>query len=177
MEEPQKEAKTAPDGDNRPDKAETQDKTDAPDKADAAEATPINAKPDDTLQTLEAAAKGLLFMSESDRPLTPFVWDEKTSDAPDAIAALVAVTGADKKAVKTLTVAEFFKPMTEAQDWMGDEEKAGGARFAVFVGTLNKTLTGAQAFRIEGDPVIDAYVIGKDAAGRWAGVSTQLVET
>jgi len=137
-----------------------------------------NASGEDTLSTLQAAAQGLLFMSESDEPMTPFVWDDaKTKGATDAIDALIAITGADKNAVKTRTVADFFHPMTRVEDWMGDDEKATAAQWVAFVDTLGKTITGAQAFRIEGDPTIDAYVVGKDVAGRWAGVSTRLVET
>jgi histidine triad (HIT) family protein len=135
-------------------------------------------RPPSTLRTLQAATKGLLYPSESDRPIKAFVWKpEDTKGATTAEDAIAAVTGADKAKLKGLSLAEFFAPMVTEQAWHGDEEKAAVARAKALVEAISKTLTEARAYRVESNLEIPAYAVGKDASGNWAGVSTVLVET
>lgn len=129
--------------------------------------------------TLNDVAQGLLMMSESDRPIKAFTWGpNKTGDAGNAHDALLAVVPVpDPAQVTSLSVDDFFAPMTAPKDWWGDEEKETGAKFAALVEALKENLTAPEAFRIEGDSEIPVYIVGKDAAGTWSGIKTELVET
>lgn len=144
-------------------------------------ATETKTKTDSALKALQSAAKGLTFMSESDRAVKAFLWkrDGKTEETTIASALQREGKVPDGANVKTLSIDAFFAPVVKGQDWFGDEEKALAKRFQELVATLKEHLTDVQAFRVEkeGDAVIDAYVIGRTPDGNFAGVQTQLVET
>ncbi len=139
---------------------------------------------DSLLVTLRVATRGLLFPSESDKPIKAFSYrgDSKkrvlVSRILNAIAKLPA--GA---IIKTPTVEEFFQPVTETQDWFGPDEIRAAARFQTLVDTLQNTLTNVRVFHVENalpdDPsVIAVYIVGQTLCGDgWAGVRTQLIET
>lgn len=139
---------------------------------------PTKTKMPSTLRALQAAVKGLLYPSESDKPIKAFVWKpEVTKGATTAEDAISAVTGADKTKLKGASLAKFFEPMVTEQAWHGEEEKATVDKAKALVETLDKTLSGISVYRVEDGTDIPAFVIGKDAAGNWAGVQTILIET
>ena len=144
----------------------------------AADATP-DARQESVKDSLNDVAQGLLMMSESDRPIKAFTWGpNKTGDAGNAHDALLAaVSVPDPAQVTTLSVDDFFAPMTAPKNWWGDEEKETGAKFAALVAAIKENLTVPEAFRIEGDSEIPVYIVGKDAAGTWSGLKTEVVET
>jgi len=129
--------------------------------------------------TLNDVAHGLLMMSESDRPIKAFSWSgKKTGDASCAHDALLnALQPKDPTLVKTITVEEFFAPMTQPKDWWGDDEKETCAKFTALVQAIRENLTNPEAFRIEGDPEIPVYIVGRDSSGTWSGIKTVVVET
>ena len=164
--------------------ADTTKPTDKPTEPKKSDSSPLAA--------LRDAAKGLLFMSESDKPVKPFLWkgDAKSGDGaksepasgPFSEAALKTCAKIpDGATIKPLTVEEFFKPTTEKQDWFGPDETANAERFQALVDVLQKNLTDLTVCRVEGGEadksIVDVYVVGKTTGGDWAGVSTQLVET
>ncbi len=141
---------------------------------------------DNPLDSLREASKGLLFMSESDRPVKPLLWKadgDTTKSGPiseDALKKDAKIP--DGATIKPLTVEEFFKPATEKQDWFGPDETASADKFQALVDFMQKNLTDTKVFRVENShpddkSLIDVYVVGKTTGGDWAGVSTQLVET
>lgn len=140
------------------------------------------ASTEEAMKVIRSASEGLLYMSESDRPLEPFVWKKEEAPGQEEIdAALLLSVGkaAPGRTIKQVAVEKFFAPMTKEQDWHGEEEKKMADRFKELVKVLKSNLTNTVAFRIgdEGDEAIDAFVVGKTAEGDFAGVSTQLVET
>lgn len=138
-------------------------------------------KTDPALAKLRVAAKGLLFMSESDKPIKAFVWSdiETKGDAIDASVLTAAKKVPDGAKVTTRTIDDFFKNATVDQAWFGEEEKKQAGRFRALVATLKEQLSGVQVFRVEqeGEASVAAYVIGRTAAGNLAGVQTELIET
>jgi hypothetical protein len=131
-----------------------------------------------TLKTLQTASKGLLFPSESDRPVKAFTWTpDQAKGASSAAAAVAAVKGVDPDSIRSVSLDDLFKPVMTPQSWQGDDEKAVVQGFQALKRVLTETLTDPTVYRVEGGTTIDVYVIGKDPDGNWSGVSTQLVET
>ena len=140
------------------------------------ETTPENvAKSGDAiLAKLEVAAKGLLYISETDAPLTPFFWpSEAKTPTPELVAQLAKLP--DKTKIETRTLDEFFKPVAKQEDWMNAEEKAEAHKFQELAQTLKDNLSEITVYRA-GEVSIAVFVVGK-VEGGFAGVATKVVET
>jgi glutathione S-transferase len=132
------------------------------------------------VKALRAAAKGLLYPSESDKPVKAFRWEGAAPPEGDVDeAALRAHIEAPPRAViKAIPLERFFEPVSAEQDWFGEEERKAARRFRALQQVLQDNLTGVQAFRVEDNPsLVDVYVLGRTAGGEVVGVSAQLVET
>ena len=126
------------------------------------------------LTELRAAAKGLLFLSESDAPLKAFLWK---GVAIDSVAALLKQLNKDAATpVQEIALTDFFAPMATAQSWHDEAAKADVVRFQALVTQL-AALTNTRVFRIGTEPGILAYALGTTPDGHTAGVSTLLTET
>lgn len=146
---------------------------------------------DDFLRELKKAVSGLLFPSESDKPVKAFLWKRSKGqggngasvDSPATLEAQFrAMSHVPSGAtIQTISVDEFFAPVTLEQDWFGNEEKARAKQFRELVVALEAGLTDRVVFRVSGahddSSLVDVYVVGKTNLGDLAGVSTQLVET
>lgn len=115
-----------------------------------------------TQKALRVAAKGLLFVSESDAPLVVIHLSESEFATLDK--------------TNSMTVAEFFAPMTTAQPWHDETERKDAARFQALAEKL-AALDGALAYRQPDKSEIEVFVLGKDPAGGYTGVRTRLTET
>ena len=126
------------------------------------------------LTELRTAAKGLLFLSESDAPLKAFVWKGVAIDSATALLKQLhkdAVTP-----VQEITLTDFFAPMATVQSWHDEAAKADVVRFQALVTQL-AALSNTRVFRIGTGPEILAYALGTTPDGHTAGVSTLLTET
>ncbi|MGC4042867.1 MAG: nuclease A inhibitor family protein [Armatimonas sp.] len=112
---------------------------------------------------LRKAARGLLFVSESDSRLQ--------------VVKLTDVQFAELKLTGGFPVSEALSPMTTAQDWYGPEEKETRARFQALETVLGSALTDAMAYRSGDGPNITLWILGKDAEGGYTGLRTRLTET
>ena len=128
----------------------------------------------EVLEKLEAAAKDLLFISETDAPLTAFFWPCESQKLTPNFVAAQAKMPADAK-VETQTLNELFKESTTLEDWMNDDEKAEVQQFQELQKTLEDNLKNIQVFRF-GETNIDVLVIGETEGG-FAGLQTKVVET
>lgn len=160
---------------------ETSGDTDAGGKSDTGTTTP-DAGPatctgaSEWSVALAPYVDGLLYPSESDRPLEPVWWASQTTDAIDA-EAVRALAGLDASAV--LEVRDYdawFDKVAVAQDWMDDGQKAAAARFAQLRTFLGARLTHRTVVRA-GTVEVHVFVIGRDACGHIAGFSTVAIET
>ncbi|UQA58364.1 nuclease A inhibitor family protein [Polyangium aurulentum] len=132
----------------------------------------MKADPTATLSSIEEAARGLLFPSESDRPLLPYRFgpEEPTPEAVLRARGLPAETP-----VEEVSLASFFEGVTQAPEGAAEED-ATAERFRALVALLERELTELRVLRV-GKVDIDALVLGRHPSGEWIGVSTQLVET
>lgn len=128
------------------------------------------------LRELKKLTKGLAYMSESDYPVEPFA--QKVSGQPPPSAQdIVAAKKSDPKApVKEIDFEQFFNSATQEQDWQSAEAREQAKKFQALVKTLKDNLSEIKVYRI-GDTQADVYVIGKTAAGNFAGIKTTIVET
>lgn len=127
------------------------------------------------IDEIAAASEGLLFMSETDAPVEPFVWEEST---PFSIEALREAKGYDAATpITRLDADEFFGPATRAHDWHGPEERERVRRFQALLATLKSRLSDIAAYKVGASGAIDVFVVGRAEDGTFAGVTTQVVET
>jgi hypothetical protein len=125
------------------------------------------------LQTIEDAARGLLFPSESDFPIEPFLY----GDQRPTPAALLERRGlAPDTNVDETTLEDFFAGLTEAPKDASEEERASAGRFRSLMKLLEKNLDDIRVYRL-GKVDIEVVVLGRDASGTWLGVRTNVVET
>lgn len=123
---------------------------------------------------LEALAAGLMFMSESDRPLRVVQFDDcADDDLPELLTTASARRGA---LIERVTLIDFFARAVEPQAWHSPEELAVVKRYQGLVAFFTGELGEARVYRV-GAIEIDAYALGKTREGEWLGVATQLVET
>ena len=124
-----------------------------------------------------AAAEGLVYTSESDRP---FEWFELAGGAAgwpygaDEFARKIgAAAGAP---VEERTLDRFFKPHIETVDPLDTRAQEIRPRYEALKKLLATRLREVRVFRV-GRIEIDCYVVGDDGRGNLAGVRTVAVET
>jgi hypothetical protein len=116
----------------------------------------------DTLLTkLQEATEGLLYPSEYDAPLEPFIWEP----AENTLTEVRRLSGhPPEERCQTLSADAFFGELAEAE------------RFPALYETLKETLTDLKVYRC-GAANLTIYVVGRDTHGRLAGFKTRAVET
>ena len=118
-----------------------------------------------TLDARQKAVKGLLYVSESEAELAPFLWAEKSDLSEKRLLELV---GAEHgTAVEQETLEAFFRTVPP-------EEKV---KFAGLASVLKDQLTGVKVFKIGDEAEKQVVVVGKTTDGKWAGVKTTVIET
>lgn len=132
-------------------------------------------KDDETLsERLAELTEGLLFMSESDYPLEPFV---REAGAAGSAREAVLGKGTDPKAeVRELDFDSFFANSTREQEWQDEEARARVRRFQALVKFMKESLTDIKVYRVGGVDA-DVYVVGRTKTGDFAGLKTRVVET
>lgn len=128
-----------------------------------------------TMQTLEQAIDGLLYMSESDEPFEVVQWpgDGKPVDAQKLLKLTSSKPGTP---IIVMYLEDFFSDLTVDQQWYGDEEKATTEKYRNLEASIRQNLSDIQVFKI-GKTQVDIYIIGTTMDGDWAGVKTTSVET
>jgi Nuclease A inhibitor-like protein len=117
--------------------------------------------PDPVFTTLTQATEGLLYPSEYDEPLEPFVWEP----ADNTLSEVRRLSGHPaQERCETLPADAFFDELAEVEG------------FAALYQTLQETLTDLKVYRC-GAANLTLYVVGRDRQGRLAGFKTRAVET
>lgn len=116
-------------------------------------------------------SKDLLFPSESEYPLEPFTW-ESTSLTPETI--LERSQKPADSAIESITLEEFFAPVTTDEDWFDDEDREIAQRFRDLQAAI-ATLENVQVFRL-GKIEIDVYIVGAIGPDL-IGLKTTVIET
>ena len=126
------------------------------------------------IETIAAAAEGLIYISETDADIEPVTGD--LCDSVTASDVLKISNAAEGTPIEERRADEFFARLTQIRDWYGDREKERAEGFAKLYDVLKQQLRELRVFRI-GSVQIAIYVVGIDNSGRLAGVMTRAVET
>lgn len=130
----------------------------------------------DLLEQLQAAAAGLLYISETEHPFEvvhlPHVQDSSMLAA--ALSEQPEVP--ENTEVETVALHDFFLPMTQEAPDAGEEERKATQRFRELQELLEQNLQEAKVYRL-GHRQIQAFILGQTATGDYAGLKTKLVET
>ncbi|HEV2735639.1 MAG TPA: nuclease A inhibitor family protein [Longimicrobiaceae bacterium] len=127
-------------------------------------------------ERLEAAAEGLLFISESE---SPFEFEELPGDAPaeltpDAVRA--ALGEPDGTPVAELTLDRFLAGHVEEADPADPVAQENAGRFRALKQALTESLADVRVFRV-GDAQVRYHALGRTPAGRIAGLAASALET
>lgn len=123
---------------------------------------------------LANACKGLIYISETDAAVVPFVAGhaEETS-----LKSLQKFIDSDSDVpVEEIDYEHFFDRLTKKRVWHGDNETERAQRFANLKSILDDELTDLIVCKV-GRIRIDIFVAGIDENGNLAGIKTFAVET
>lgn len=128
-------------------------------------------------ERLAAACEGLVYSSESDRPLHVFFREAPAAPAPlDAAAFALLVGAAPDDPVETRSLDRFLArhiDMVDPADALAWERLP---RYEALKALLVSELYGVTVYRI-GRVQVRCYAVGHDAAGNLAGIETVAIET
>ena len=118
------------------------------------------------VEALQKAAKGLLFPSESEAKLEPFLWKDGGDKLTDAH--LLELSGAEEDTpVAEETLDSFFRVVP----------KEDRPKFDKLAQTLQAQLSDVKVYKVGAEAEKEVYIVGKTADGQWAGLKTSVVET
>ncbi len=125
------------------------------------------------LQSIEDAARELLFPSESDFPIEPFSY----GDQEPTPAALLQHRGlAAETPVEQAGLGDFFAGLVDVSDDTSEADRASAERFRSLMHVLETNIDDVRMYRL-GKVDIEVVVLGRHASGAWLGVRTNVVET
>lgn len=133
-----------------------------------------DSKKNDLPEQLKKFTKGLFYTSETDAEILPFVGKRAEAVTTQEIAAQTESKADSPIQEKDFT--EFFRSLTEIQDWFGEEEKATAQKFTDLKNLLENDLRYLKVFKI-GKIQINVYAVGLDAQSILTGIQTKAVET
>jgi Nuclease A inhibitor-like protein len=123
-------------------------------------------------ERFDQLSEGLLFMSETDAPLTYYELDPEKSQQwpPSTGGQFLQLIGEDPTThVETLAPEKFFRNLRP-----GNEDRED--QVASLQKAMTEELENLSGFRV-GEIQIGIFVLGKDDSGKVAGVRTLSVET
>lgn len=136
---------------------------------------------------LEAATRGMLWLSESDHPLTYVQLDGAAASVHD-VATFKALLGVEaSRPAEERTLAEALGWRVRHRPGESPEETAEVERYIALQRLLESSLAGVRVYRV-GDPdashadgelsgAIEVYIVGENAHGDLVGLRTVSVET
>ena len=130
--------------------------------------------PPDAMTLIAQAADGLLFSSEADYPLKPFTWTDPVPFSPDALPKLAGLPPSVPVAKEDFDA--FFAPMLRLHEGASPQARIRVARYEKLVGLLRQYLSSLAVYKL-GTVEMSAFVVGRLADGRFAGLRTTVVET
>src|SRR5262249_29721431 len=106
------------------------------------------------------------YTSETEDKLEPFVWEGGGTKLTDK--GLLELAGEEEgTAVEQESLDTFFHAVPPE-----DKEK-----FDQLAKVLNEQMSGVKVYKVGDEAEKTAYIVGRTADGRWAGLKTTVVET
>ncbi|MFN4796388.1 MAG: nuclease A inhibitor family protein [Pseudanabaena sp.] len=120
---------------------------------------------------LSQLADGLLFPSESEYPLEPFVWESTTLSSENILERSLQPSDTT---IEAIALEDFFAPVVTDEDWFEDEDRAIAQRYRDMQGLI-ATLENVQVYKV-GKVEIDVYIVGAIDPDL-VGLKTTVIET
>jgi hypothetical protein len=117
------------------------------------------------VDALRRAAKGLLFPSESEAPLEPFLWKGGGKLTKDRLRE--AAEAEEGATIEESSLDELLRTVPS-------EDRA---KFDKLAGAVKLQLSGVKVYKVGDEPEKAVYVVGNTADGKWPGLKTSVVET
>ncbi len=127
---------------------------------------------------LQEATSELLYMSESDYPVTPLHWtaaEVGTNPLDTAFLAAKAGLTTALPAVK-MTPEAFFAPLTAEEEWYDDADRETAKRYKSLFDLLRTSLSDFAVYKV-GEAQKHLFAIGRTPEGDVLGVQTIAIET
>lgn len=128
----------------------------------------------DFLKNLKSAIEGLWYMSETDAEIEVFAGKKADKVSKDVL--INQINASSDVLVEEKTAEDFFKSLTEIQDWFGEEETAAAEKFSKLKSLLEENLKDLKVFKV-GQIELEIYAVGLDSRGFLTGIKTKAVET
>ncbi len=128
----------------------------------------------DAKTRLAKAADGLLFSSEADYPLEPFVWTDTAPFSPDILYKLTTLPPSTP--VTKEDINDFFAPMLDPASGDTPEARKRMTRFRKLVRLLRQYLSDLAVYKL-GSVEMPTFIVGRLANGTIGGLRTTVVET
>ncbi|UTA70276.1 nuclease A inhibitor family protein [Emticicia sp. 21SJ11W-3] len=125
---------------------------------------------------LKECVEGLLYPSESDERLKVIDWQADHQAPFNTILFRKYIGLPATERVETMPWEKFFDVVLNKQDWWTDNEIERAEKFATIKKIMEENLTELEYLRA-GRVEIEAYLIGKDADGKWKGLKTLIIES
>ena len=130
-------------------------------------------KKDTLLLALDDACRGLIFISETDADLQPFVAGKVTSRS---LTSYLNALNIDDQPIEEVSFDSLFARLTAKRKWHRELDKKRVRQFSNLQKVLKKDLDDLRVIRV-GRIRLDIYIVGVDSFGRLAGVKTKAIET
>ena len=125
-------------------------------------------------EALTAACEGLIYISETDSPVAPFL-GEKVDEVSAEVVRRHA--GAESSSpVEELDLAAFFGKLTREREWYTNADRVRAKKFLELQELLEENLVNAKVFRF-GRIRVDIFAVGIGPDHRIMGIKTYAVET
>jgi len=129
---------------------------------------------DKILSEISRSCEGLIYISETDEPITAFLSERRADEKPEKT--LLQLSTKTNEQVEEINFDNFFERLTGEKDWHGAKEKERVQKFRALKKTLEDNLTQLKVLKF-GRVRKDIFVVGRDKDNRLLGVRTESVET
>ena len=129
---------------------------------------------DKILSEISRSCEGLVYISETDEPITAFLSERRADEKPEKT--LLQLSTKTNEQAEELNFDNFFERLTGEKDWHGAKEKERVQKFRALKKTLEDNLTQLKVLKF-GRVRKDIFVVGRDKDNRLLGVRTESVET
>lgn len=127
---------------------------------------------DGFIEQIKTIVKDVFYISETDSEIFPFTGEQAASVSAGELQRQLGRNAP----VEERDFEDFFRRLTEMQEWFGDEETATANKFFELKEFLLKNLKDLKVFKV-GNIEVDIYIVGLNSENVLAGVWTKAVET
>lgn len=125
------------------------------------------------LKAVRELTDGLIWISETDASIEPFLGDEAATVTAEALCRQIDVRA---ETVEEETAELAFERLSATHDWHGPADRLRAKRFRDLSRYLEATLSDLKLIKL-GKIRKEVFIVGLDPKGRLAGVRTSSVET